>query len=83
LALILTVFTALVAPACKVPPMTRRMMPGTNSALEPSMISPTRPRTYGGVQTTAPMAPPTAEAASLSRFGVLVLMPMIRAGTAT
>ena len=35
------------------------------------------------MQTTAPTIPPTAEAASLSRFGYLVFMPMSRAGTAT
>src|SRR6185437_13018487 len=44
LALILTVLTALVAPACSVSPTLKTMRPGTNSACDPSMTSPRRPR---------------------------------------
>ena len=47
------------------------------------MTSPTRPRTYGGVQTTAPTAPPTTLAASLSRLEKVVFIPMSRDGIAT
>jgi hypothetical protein len=45
------------------------------------MRVPARPR-EGGEHTTAPMAPPTAEAANLSRRDLLDLSPMIRASTA-
>ena len=44
---------------------------------------PIRPSTYGGVQTTAPIAPPTALAVSLSRLEVVGLTPISRDGTAT
>ena len=83
MALILTALTAPVAPACNVSPTARTTKPRMNKMCDPSMRSPTRARTYGGVQTTAPMAPPTAVAVSLSRFERVVFIPMSRAGTAT
>ena len=59
------------------------MTPRANSVCDPSMSRPRRPRTYGGVQTTAPIAPPTMVAVSESRFEEVVFAPMSRAGTAT
>ena len=54
------------------------------SLLEPSMRMPTCEMTWGGVQMTAPSAPPMADAVNLSRrdlFGGAV--PISRDGTAT
>src|SRR5204863_9519230 len=44
---------------------------------------PTRACAYGGVQTTAPSAPPTALAVSLSRLEAAGFTPISRDGTAT
>ena len=52
--------------------------------LDPSIRMPMRPRTYGGVHTVTLNAPPTAVAASLSRFDCFAgFAPIRRDGTAT
>ena len=58
-------------------------MPGMSSRREPSIRMATRPSTYGGVDTTAPIAPPTALIVSFSRRERTGLTPISLAGTAT
>jgi len=83
LTLSLIALTAPVALACSVTPTASTKIPGMSNTFEPSMRSPIRPSTYGGVHTVAPSAPATALVVSLSRRDPVCLTPMSRAGIAT
>jgi hypothetical protein len=79
----LIALTAPVAPAWSIAPIAIRSTPGISRTFDPSIKMPTRPSTYGGVQTVAPSRPPTRLVDSLSRLDWDRFTPISRAGTAT
>ena len=67
----------------QVEPEREQATPSANRTCDPSSRIPIRPSTYGGVQTSAPSAPPMPAAAILSRRDPVGLIPTSRAGTLT